>query len=503
MVALGTINEWQPPHGPVTTWLASPAAQEAALAARRSDDLRPSYQRSQHLVAARDSKAKGRPLPRLMVVAWEIPGVCDIPAMTAAINAHVRRHDAYHDWFEFENDVIVRRTIDHPETIDFIPVEFGDMDTEQIRTHALTTTPETLEWGCFTFGIVQHTGYFTFYASLDHLYIDGMSAGLIFLDIHLMYQDPPQALEKASEKSREKSPPESEPDSQPAAFAQVASYRDYAARQRERVAGLTLSSPEIKDWIKFAQGTEGRWPDFPLPLGDTSATNAGDFLTVDVLDATETESFDTACGAADARFSGGILACAALAERELTGTEVYRGFAPFDTRTPGIDTMTVGWFASLVPITVATGNGSFTEAARAAQASFDASKRLAGVPFDRVLELATPAQLGIEPGTRPATMVSFIDVRKIPVAALFEETNFGSFGDSLSHGGINIWITRHAAKTTATISFPDNPVARRSVHRYVAALKAAFARAVKTTSDWVDAVADHANSGHGMPVIRL
>jgi len=25
-------------------------------------------------------------LPRPMVVAWDIPGVCDIPAMTAAIN---------------------------------------------------------------------------------------------------------------------------------------------------------------------------------------------------------------------------------------------------------------------------------------------------------------------------------------------------------------------------------------------------------------------------------
>ena len=47
-------------------------------------------------------------LPRLMVVAWDIPGVCDIPAMTATINAHVRRHDAYHDWFEFENGVFVR-----------------------------------------------------------------------------------------------------------------------------------------------------------------------------------------------------------------------------------------------------------------------------------------------------------------------------------------------------------------------------------------------------------
>ena len=38
------------------------------------------------------------------------------------------------------------------------------MEAEQIRTHALTTTPETLEWDCFTFGIVQRSDYFAFYA---------------------------------------------------------------------------------------------------------------------------------------------------------------------------------------------------------------------------------------------------------------------------------------------------------------------------------------------------
>src|SRR5262249_10867678 len=123
-------------------------------------------------------------------------------------------------------------------------------------------------------------------------------------------------------------------------------------------------------------------------------------------------------------------------------------------------------------------------------------------PFERVLELTTPEQLGIELGARSEFMVSFIDVRNIPVAELFEETNFGTYGDNLSHGGINIWITRHAEKTTVTISFPDNPIARKSVHRYIAAMKDAFARAAES-SDWMDAVTEHANSGHGIPVVSL
>ena len=484
MVALGSIKGWRPADGPVTTWTASPAAREAVENARRSD-LIPSYQRIRHLRAAYDAKTQGVQLPRLMVVAWEIPGVCDIAAMTAAINAHVRRHDAYHDWFEFEHGAIVRRMIDNPEVIDFVPTDFGPMDTEQIRTHALTTTPETLQWDCFTFGIVQHADSFTFYASVDHLHIDGMSAGLIFFDIHLMYQHLSQTGAEAT------------------ILPGLASYRSYAARQHEKVARLTASSPGIQEWIEFARDTRGDWPIFPLPVDDAGLNNEGDFLTVDLLDAADTELFESACHAAGARFSGGVLACAAMAEHEFTGTETYHGFTAYDTRTPGIDSMTVGWFANLVPITVPIGTATFADAARAAQESFDDAKQLAGVPVERALELAGPQLSGIKPPTARAMMVSFMDFRKIPAADLFEQTGFGTYADNLSHGGINLWINRQTDKTTATISFPDNTQARKSVHRYLAALIQAFAYALKTTSDWVDIVAEHANSGHGIPVISL
>ena len=465
MVTLGNINEWQPPHGPVTMWTATPASHAAAHAARRCDE-KPSYQQAQHLWASFHGKAMNRELPRLMIVAWDIPGPCDIPAMTAAINTHVRRHDTYHNWFEVEDGVIVRRVIDSPEVIDFVPVACGNMNAEQVRAHVLTTTPETLEWGCFTYGIVQHADYFTFYASADHLHIDGLSAGVIFLDIHLMYQELSQGA------NRDQPPP----------LPPVGSYGDYTARQREKAAGLTLSSPEIRDWIAFARDTDGNWPSFPLPLGDTWASSKGDLLTVELLDAADTESFDAACGAAGARFIGGVLACTAMTERELSGGEVYHGFTARDTRTPGIDTLTLGWFASLIPVTVPTAGNSFPEAARAAQKSFDAAKYLADVPVERVLELAPPDQLGIKPPTSLPMMVSFLDFRKIPLAGLWVETNWGTYGDNLSAGGVNMWINRQAANTTVTMSFPDNAIARQSVQRYVAMLIQVFAGVVTSAS---------------------
>src|SRR5262249_57134258 len=127
---------------------------------------------------------------------------------------------------------------------------------------------------------------------------------------------------------------------------------------------------KIKDWIEFASDPDADWPRFPLPLSNRRATGKGDFVTVELLDAAETESFDTACRAAGTRFSGGVLACAALAEHELTGSQTYHGFTSYDTRTPGIDSMTVGRFANLIPITLPTGTGSFSGADRAAQPSF-------------------------------------------------------------------------------------------------------------------------------------
>ncbi|ANR91261.1 condensation domain-containing protein [Mycobacterium avium] len=464
MVALGNINEWQPPHGPVTMWMAAPAALEAARAARRSD-LPPSYQQNQHLWAAYHGKVLDRQLPRLMVVAWDIPGACDIGAMTATINAHLRRQDTYHSWFEHDNGVFVRRVIDRPEDIDYVAVPLGQMNADQVRTHVLTSTPQTLEWGCFTYGIIQHAEYFTFYASVDHLHIDGLSAALIFLDIHLTYQELAHTGRL------------------PAGLPEIRSYRDYAVRQRAKAAALTLSSPEIKHWIEFARDTDGDWPSFPLPLGDTWASSKGDLLTVELMDAADTTSFDAACGAAGARFIGGVLACTALAEHELTGKTTYHGFTARDTRTPGVDTMTLGWFASLIPVTVPTAGETFAQAARTAQKSFDDAQRLADVPVERVLELATPDELGIKLPTQLPMMLSFLDFRKIPLNGLWAETKFGTYGDSLSHGGVNMWINRQAANTTVTMSFPDNAIARDSVLRYIATLIRVFIRVARPAAD--------------------
>jgi hypothetical protein len=460
MVALGTIHDWSPAPGSVVTWNASQSARAKALQAPFSD-APASFQQTQHLRGLAAHAANGRDMARLAIGAWDITGTCDIPVMTAAITAHLRRHDTYHSWFEFEHaQAIVRRTIGDPADIELVATEHGSITLPELRANILAT-PAPTEWDCFSFGIIQRADHFTFYMSLDHLLTDGMSTGVIFLEIHMMY---------AAQIHGAGAIPL--PDS--------GSYDEYCLRQRRQTAALTAESPQVRAWIEFAEHNHGTLPDFPLPLGDHSVPNTGAMVVVPLLDEAQTERFESNCAFAGARFSGGVFACAALAEYELTGAETYYGVTPYDTRSAPEEYMTPGWFASFIPVTVPVGDLTFGDVARAAQDSFDSAKDLGDVPFDRVLELA-PSELGLKTPERDVPMLSYIDVRNIPLSSQWEELNVGIYGDSRLSDQVCMWVNRFETETTLTISFPENPIARDSVARYLKAVQSAYRRAADVT----------------------
>jgi mycolipenoyl-CoA---2-(long-chain-fatty acyl)-trehalose mycolipenoyltransferase / long-chain-acyl-CoA---trehalose acyltransferase len=456
MVALGTIHDWAPTPGAVVTWEASPGARAKAENAPISD-VPVSFQQSQHLRGFAAHAAKGRDMARLCIGAWDISGICDIPVMTEAITTHLRRHDTYHSWFEYENaDNIVRRTIRDPSDIALDVTEHGHVSLPELRANILATT-DLMEWGCFSFGIIQRADHFTFYMSIDHLLTDGMSTGVIFVEIHMAYA----ALVDGAG---------------PLPLPDPGSYDQYCVRQRRHAAELTQNSPQVRGWMEFAGRNGGTLPDFPLPLGDPSVPNTGAMIVLPLMDAEQTQRFESNCAEAGARFSGGVFACAALAEHELTGAQTYHGITPYDTRSTPDEYMTPGWFASFIPVTVEVAGREFGDVARAAQDSFDSSKVLGDVPFDRVLELA-PAELGLRNPERDVPLLSYIDVRSIPLSSQWEELNVGIYGDSRLSDQVCVWVNRFETETTLTVSFPENPVARDSVSRYVNAVQSAYRRA--------------------------
>jgi hypothetical protein len=230
----------------------------------------------------------------------------------------------------------------------------------------------------------------------------------------------------------------------------------------------------VRAWIDFFENNEGTLPDCPLPLGDGSGPS--DLVSAQLLDERQTAAFESACIAAGARFSGGVFACAALAEYELTGAETYHGITATDTRSTPTDFMTTGWFTSFIPITVPVAAPCFADTVRAAQASFDSGRELAQVPFGRVLELAP----WLRRPHRRVPLLFFLDAG-IPPLSAFVNSQLNGLNARVCHDGrvpaqFDLRVNRLENQTQVMVMFPDNPVARESVTRYIAALKSVYIR---------------------------
>lgn len=386
--------------------------------------------------------------------------------MNDALNAYLRRHDTYRSWFEYTaSGAVTRHTISDPTDIEFEPIDHGKMNSQQIYDHVVST-PNPLQWECFSFGIVQSDNHFTFYASIDHVHGDATLIGITMLESHAMYSSLTA-------------------DGAPLALPETGSYDQYCIQQRDYTAALTVDSPPVRAWIDFAENNGGSLPEFPLPLGNPLELTPSDMVTEMLMDAPQTDRFESACAAAGARFIGGLFACMALVEHEFTGAVTYYGLTPRDTRSTSENFMTQGWFTGLVPITVPIAATSFGDAAWAAQQSFDSGLDMAKVPYYRVLELAPwlrrpppnfPVSNFLHGGAAPLNAV-------LAAAELGYADSIGIYSDGRFSYQLTIYVFRYGEGTAMAVMFPDNPVAQKSVARYVAAMKSVCGR-VADTGHW-------------------
>ena len=453
-VTVKSVHEWIPDPGSVVSWGPSPAALAKAKEAP-AISTPASYMQAEHLRSWTDFAAKGVDMSRLCIATWEIPGQCDIRAMTHVINAHLRRHDTFHSWFEYiDSENIVRRTIENPAAIKFVPTRHGEMTPAEWQNLAMGT-PDPLQWDSFRFMIIQHSGHFTFCISIDHINIDATYPSVLLPEIQMMYD----ALVGGGA---------------PIALPKAGSYLDYCDRQHQYLSALTAESPEVKAWIEYFEGNSGTLPECPVSLGDGSGIC--DFMSLTLLDERQTAAFESVCVSAGARFSGGVFACAAFTERELMGVDTYYGYVVTDIRTTPEDFMTLGWVTGFVPITVPVDPSSFDDTVRAAQASFDSGRQLAKVPFARVLDLAP----WLQRPDRRVPLLFHIDLGIPPFSALVTEKLEGLNARIYQDGGapaqFDIRVTRLENETRAVVLFPDNPVARASVTRFLAVLKSVYVR---------------------------
>ncbi|OBK12504.1 condensation domain-containing protein [Mycobacterium asiaticum] len=456
-LGLGTVGDWAPTPGSVWVWSPTPESLRKARQAPASA-VPPSYIQARHLRGFREQRLRGLDMSRLLVIAFDISGQCDIRAMTYVFTAHLRRHDTYRSWFEFtDGDCIVRRTIADPADIELSAVERGRLTPQQWRHHLLAT-PSPVEWDCFRFAIIQRDDHFTVCISVDHLHVDPMFIGGVFEEIRAMYN----ALMDGEG---------------PIALPPAGSYADYCLRERAYTSALSLQSLEIRQWVEFFEDNGGSLPSFPLPLGDTATLTSGEVLSLRLLDADQTARFEGVCTKAGARFSGGVFACAALTQYELTGSDTYYAVTPIGTRSTPAEFLTTGWFIGHVPFAVPV-SSTFGDTARGAQMAFDSRTHLARVPFERVLELAPWLHKPVPGSGFP--MLSFLDGGVPPLSAVIAtqlgRMNSRAFSDGRIAARVCMWVNKFHDETTVTASFPSNPVAYESIERYLQTLRSVYRR---------------------------
>uniref|UniRef100_A0A5Q5BDW0 PapA3_1 n=3 Tax=unclassified Mycobacterium TaxID=2642494 RepID=A0A5Q5BDW0_MYCSS len=452
-ITIGGLDEWALKPGTVTSWHPTPAAAEKARRAPVSS-VPISYMQRQHLRNYRERTGAGLNFSRQIIASCEVSGECEIAAMDHAVNNYLRRHDTFRSWFEDIGDgEFVRHALEDPADIEFVPVHHGSMTVDEIQAHVVGI-PSPLEWACFTFGIIQNDGHFTFFAAMDHVHGDATLIGTTMLEANGMYS----ALSGGGEALT---------------LPEAGSFDEFCVRERERTADLTVDSKDVQAWIDFADSNGGGFPEFPLPLGNPQEATRSSMTTEVLMDVAQTERFDAACAAAGARFVGGLFACLAQVEHELTGALTYYGLTPRDSRNATDNFMTQGWFTGLIPITVPIGAGSFADAAWAAQASFDSNLNMAKVPYYRVLELAPwlnwpqpnfPVSNFFHAGAAPLNAV-------LAAADMGLADNIGIYPDGRFSYQLTIYIFRYGEGTVMAIMHPDNPVAEKSVTRYMQAMR--------------------------------
>jgi hypothetical protein len=457
-ITVGSLDEWKLTPGSVTSWHPTSAAAEKVRQAPVSS-VPVSYMQGQHLRNHHERTAAGLGFSRQIIATCEVPGQCDISAMNHALNAYLRRHDTFRSWFEHTgNGEFIRHTISDPADIDFTPIEHGNMTADEIHAHVVAI-PNPPEWGCFTFGIIQSDSHFTFFAAMDHVHGDATLIGTTMLEANGMYA----ALREGGA---------------PLALPDAGSFDDFCSRERNYTSTLTADSPEVRAWIDFAENNNGGFPEFPLPLGNPLEPSGSGMASELLMDAEQTDRFESACTVAGARFVGGLFACIALVEHEFTGALTYYGLTPRDSRTGKDNFMTQGWFTGLIPITVPIAAASFGDAAWAAQASFDSGLDMAKVPYYRVLELAPwlswpqpnfPVSNFLHGGAAPLNAV-------LAAADLGLANNIGIYSDGRYSYQLTIYVFRYGDGTVMAIMYPDNPVAQKSVIRYMEAMKSVCVR---------------------------
>lgn len=435
------ITDWCPQPGEVVEF--APLSDRAPV----PHTVPASYFQQAHLRLAAANRAAGRRQSPWVALAFDLPGRADLDALTAVWQGLVRRHEAFHTWYEPQHADLAGFRLP-PESLTVHPVRVGEFtSTAELRDHLHRRIAEQTAVGRpgLLAGVVRRERTSTVYAALDHAYTDAHSMALLFDEIRTRYAA-----------ARAGAVPEP---------GRAPGYLEHNRRERERSAALTAGAPELAAWSDFLAAGDGTFPDFPVDLGgDGHTLLPGRRLEHPMLTGPQAQAFRAHCARHGGGFAAGAFAALALAQHEFTGNDVYRVLTAVSTRAYPRLFPVHGWLVNVVPLLFRLpAAATLATAIPAAQQGFQRARAGWDVPLHRALELAPGA--GALPAIPP--MVSYLDGRGAPGARDYPRTEATVLTGPDSAAGVSMWFNWFPDRADLVVSVPDTPQAAQGVPKYL------------------------------------
>jgi hypothetical protein len=426
-----TADLWQPQPGRVLRWQVSSNGRGAAAAL--------SFHQRNHLAAAAAGSSSV-----WLAAAFDVTGPIDPVALEQALRTFVARHSS----LQLE---VLREQMDSVGVRHRADTLTWSWSSTQSETHSVEHTRALLQAalteGCHPFGYpafapvaISRAQRSTIILGMDHLHCDAYSITIVIDELAALYD----ARKRGSQ----------------ARLPDAACFLTQIQRDEQARARISPDDPRLLTWHAYLRERQFALPTFPLPLGVAPGARAAQATIVcQLLDAEAMTQISLLARGLNSSTYASVLAALAKTLRVLGGPRHVDTLLPVALRDDAAVKRSVGWYTTSVPVSI---DADVSETGlSAAGRAVSAALTLASVPLSEVLA-ALPAPLV---QTRSDVfMVSWIDYRHLPGAALAAIRNAQHISAPTQADDLQLWLSRTERGLDVRARIPDTPIARATLH---------------------------------------